>query len=212
METTIKENAKILRKCMNNYYLHIGLEKCASTYLRECVFKQWGNIFVLRDPKKYKYNMIFQPSEKNNIISCEALWRNPEIVEGFSKGFNAKILMVIRNQDDYKKAYYIQKISQGEIEEPYKNIKKCVEYYKDIYRDRILVIELDYMKEFLQSTVDRIADFFGLPKIVAPDIVLNKTVESLYKVRLLEIIKGSNFLCRKVGPIIKNLPEMGKQF
>lgn len=197
---------------MIKYCLHIGIEKCASTYLKQHIFPQWGSVIGINPLRKYKYNYLYEHPKEVNIISSEVLWRNTFVTDALVRGFDAKILMFVRDQRDFDKAYYIQKLTQEAILPDPPKIDNMVDYYVEKYGYNILVLQLDHLKMYPEYTISRIAEFWGLPEINAPNIILNKTIKSRYKVRLLEIIYKNKYLCRKFGGMVKKLPEIGKDY
>ena len=170
---------------MRKYVLHVGLPKCASTFLRKSIFPRLDDVAVFGDqgiPIKL-YNTFYD--DKINLITDEMLCGIPIVPikstvakeELFNRLYSlfphARIIVVFRDKKSWLLSAYKHYIQSGGIEtftnfknkfvcDEVINFDKCEKLLQKTF-DEVLVMKFEDLKNDGHTFVKEICDFIGVP-------------------------------------------------
>lgn len=193
----------------NNLYIHIGLHKTGTTFLQQEVFPKLKNVnYISKYNRQGSLHLITTKFSKDkiNLFSEEHLTRQnylddgqasmSEIAERIHKLFpEAKIILTLRNKDDWLKSLYNQYART-------RGIKSFEEWYKDVFDkedlnfekfekllndlfDDVLVLNYELLKKDSDLFVKKICEFMNVdvPKFKNIFVYKSPALEDVEKIR-----------------------------
>ena len=193
--------------------IHLGLHKTGTTFLQRNVFPFSKEINYIYGDKLRNLNIV---EDKVNVLSGEWLSGTPHEPEPVSRRYelayslsilfpNAKILLVLRNKDDWVNSIYKQYVLSGGKEKKKKFVEyifddgylKFVEYIfylKDLFND----VKIMYYEDLKNNPNKFLSDLFSFLR-VKNFRVKNIGVNVSYSDRQIEIIRLLNiFIPNKI--------------
>jgi len=171
-------------------YIHVGLPKTATTYLQKFIFPQIKGINYF-SPIHYampNYILSIEPDTKPTLISDEYLSSHYFIdIKGNKSGSrftiakrlkklfpNARIILVLRNKEDWLKSLYVQYIKspyrptisfevfREELEKTgATDFEKYVDFLNENFNE-VLVLHYEELKSNPRSFIKKICDFMNV--------------------------------------------------
>ena len=206
-------------------FIHVGLHKTGTTFLQDIIFKKIKNINFRRH-----VNFMNNISDGKNLFSDETLSVNPYDCK-FHKALTpssrfmiadrikavypyAKILLGIRDKEDWKKSVYSGFVSsQGHISynsfvkkydlDSWTDFEGYIGYLKKLFSD-VYVYRLEELEKDHKSFVKGICNFIDVDVPNYKNVVINGRITNNYAVRR----KWFNFTTGAFEHVVKRMLDI----
>ncbi len=180
-------------------YIHIGMQKTGTTYLQNEVFPKLKNVYYFSRPRD-----VFRADsekEKKYLVSHEAFSGYPHHIDRIDYGVddryrianrlnkvypNAKIILGIREKDDWFKSLFRQyaKMKGGaelrdfeeRFDEGFLDYEGYIAYLEDLFSD-VYVYHFETLKEDHEEFVKGICDFMDVELPHVENVIYNKHID-----------------------------------
>lgn len=195
--------------------IHLGLHKTGTTYLQKEYFPYINKRYI-SDEDLSGYPKKFNKNSFNDLFRELIIWGIKT-----KYGDNVKIILSIRNKNDWTKSIYNQ-IIRDRYFKSYKKYEKEVNpsyfiqeyiiFLEFMFKENFYLFDYDKFKNSPQIELDKLSDFLDCKKIKYKNIVYNKSLKNYHIniIRLINLI--SEVIKIKILKINKNNYNNSKSF